>query len=69
MMEIVKSSVGVMKTNSAGKAQLVGLPSGTYYLFGLNVLNAQPVLWNVKTDLKPGAGSVTLDQRNAVAVN
>ena len=68
LMQIVKSSVGVMETNSAGKAQLVGLPSGTYYLFGVNVLNAQPVLWNVKTDLKPGAGSVTLDQRNAVAL-
>ena len=69
LMEIVKSSVGVMKTNSAGKAQLVGLPSGTYYLFGVNMLNAQQVLWNVKTDLKPGAGLVTLDQRNAVALN
>ncbi len=69
MLEIVKSSVGVIKTNSAGQAQLVGLPSGTYYLFGLNVLNAQPVLWNVKTALKPGAGSVTLDQRNAMALN
>jgi hypothetical protein len=69
LMEIVKSSVGVMKTNSAGKAQLVGLPSGTYYLFGVNVLNAQQVLWNVKTDLGPGAGSVTLDQRNAISLN
>lgn len=69
LTEIVKSSVGVMKTNSAGKAQLVGLPSGTYYLFGVNVLNTQQVLWHVKTDLKPGGGSVTLDQRNAVALN
>ncbi|MGH6611068.1 MAG: hypothetical protein ACRECQ_12510, partial [Burkholderiaceae bacterium] len=48
LMEIAKSRVGMMQTNSAGKAQLVGLPSGTYYLFGLNVLNARPVIWNVK---------------------
>ena len=68
MMQIVKNSVGVMKTNSAGKAQLVGLPSGTYYLFGANVLNAQPLIWNVKTDLGSGTGSVTLDQRNAVSM-
>ena len=67
--EILKSSVGVMKTNSAGQAQLVGLPSGTYYLFGVNVLNAQALIWNVKTDLRPNAGSVTLDQRNAVSLN
>ena len=69
MMQIIKNSVGVMKTNSEGKAQLVGLPAGTYYLFGANVLNTQPILWNVKTDLGPGAGSVTLDQRNAVSLN
>ena len=51
MMQIVKSSVGVMKTDSGGEAQLPSLPSGTYYVFGLNKVNAEAILWHAKTDL------------------
>jgi hypothetical protein len=69
MMQIVKSSIGVMKTDSGGKAQLPSLPSGTYYVFGLNKVNAEAILWHVKTDLGPGAQPVRLDQRNAMRLN
>ena len=69
MMQIVKSSVGVMKTDSGGKAQLPSLPHGTYYVFGLNKVNAEAILWHVKTDLGPGAQPVRLDQRNAIRLN
>ncbi len=69
MMEIVKHSAAVLKTDTAGRAQLSALPSGTYYVFGLNKLNAQAMLWHVRADLKQGANTVTLDQRNAVSLN
>ena len=69
MMHIVKSSVGVIKTDSGGKAQLPSLPSGTYYVFGLNKLNAEAILWHVKADLSPGAQPLRLDQRNAIRLN
>lgn len=69
LMEIVKRSVAVMKTDSTGQAQLAGLPSGTYYLFGPNRFNTQPILWHVKTDLGDGAKPVVLDQRNATPLN
>ena len=69
MIEIVKHSAAVLKTDTAGRAQLPALPSGTYYVFGLNKLNAQAMLWHVRADLKQGANTVTLDQRNGVSLN
>jgi hypothetical protein len=35
----------------------------------LNKLNAQVMLWHVRADLKQGANTVTLDQRNGVSLN
>lgn len=42
--------------------------AGTFYLIGQTVLNGRHLVWNLRVDLKPGANSVTLDQRNATPI-
>lgn len=63
------STVSGARADPSGKAQLPGVPPGTYYFFCLGSYNKQLFKWDFRIQLKPGANSVTLDQRNAVAVN
>lgn len=63
------STVSGARADASGKAQLPGVPPGTYYFFCLGSYNKQLFKWDFKVQLKPGANSVTLDQHNAVAVN
>jgi len=51
-----------------GKATLPGVPPGTYYLMVSTLYNRQPLYWDLKVELKAGANSVTLDQRNTTPV-
>jgi hypothetical protein len=53
------------KADANGKLQFAALPAGTYYLVGSASYNGLPILWNLKVELKPGANSVTLEQRTA----
>lgn len=61
-------SLGVLQTDAQGKAHTPPLAAGTYYLFGSTQHGKQPVMWNVRVDLKPGANAVTLDQSNAAPI-
>jgi len=63
------STVSGARADASGKAQLPGVPPGTYYFFCLGSYNKQLFKWDFQVELKPGANSVTLDQRNAVLVN
>ena len=63
------STVSGAKADASGKAQLPGVPPGTYYFFCLGGYNKQLFKWDFPVQLKPGANSVTLDQHNAVLVN
>ncbi|MGE5338752.1 MAG: hypothetical protein ACM3PU_13045 [Gemmatimonadota bacterium] len=66
----VKSdALGVLQTDPQGIARTQPISAGTYYLFGSARRGAQGMMWNVRVDLKPGDNAVTLDQRNAVALN
>ena len=58
---------GPVVTDVNGMAHFPPLHPGTYYLWGGN-LNPR-LAWNLRVDLKPGANSVTLDQRNASPFN
>jgi hypothetical protein len=62
------SAAAFIKADATGRAQLAAVPAGTYYLFVLTRYNNQPILWNLRVDLGPGANSVTLDQRNAARI-
>ena len=63
------STVSGVKADASGKAQLPGVPPGTYYFFCLGNYNNQLLKWDFQIQLKSGANSVTLDQHNAAAVN
>jgi hypothetical protein len=63
------STVSGVKADASGKAQLPGVPPGTYYFFCLGAYNNQMYKWDFQVQLKSGANSVTLDQHNAAAVN
>jgi hypothetical protein len=66
---IILDSATAVKTDADGKATLPPVPPGTYYLFGIGRLEAKPLVWNVRVEIKAGANSVTLDQRNGVAID
>ena len=61
--------VSRVKFNAKGKAQIPALSAGTYYLIGSPIIHKRPVIWDLRIDLKPGANSVTLGQRNATPTN
>jgi uncharacterized membrane protein len=63
------STVSGARADASGKAQLPGVPPGTYYFFCLGGYNNQLYKWDFQIQLKPGTNSVTLDQHNAVLVN
>ncbi len=63
------STVSGAQTDASGKAQLPGVPPGTYYVFCLGAYNNQLFKWDFQVQLKAGANSLTLGQQNAAAVN
>lgn len=69
MQGIQADALGVLTTDPHGNAHTPPLAAGTYYVFGSTRRGTESMLWNVRVDLKPGTNSVTLDQRNAVALN
>lgn len=69
MMQVWKSNaISAARGDTTGKAILPGVPPGIYYLLVSIRINNQPILWDVKVDLKSGANSLTLDPQNAVPV-
>jgi hypothetical protein len=42
--------------------------AGTFYLVLQTLYNGTHLVWNVRLEMKPGANSITLDQRNATPV-
>lgn len=55
--------------DATARATLPGVPPGTYYLFAVAGYNNQFLVWDLRVDLKPGANSVTLDQRNTASLD
>jgi hypothetical protein len=58
-------AVSAARGDATGKASLPAVAPGTYFLMITIRYNNQPCIWDLKVDLKPGANSITLDQRNA----
>src|SRR5260370_25766590 len=53
---------------SSGKATFLGVPAGSYYVFGTTHANRLALSWDVRVDLKSGTNSLVLDQKNAGAL-
>jgi hypothetical protein len=69
LLAIGGNSAANAKLDAEGKATFPAVAAGTYYLFGAIQYSKQPMLVDLKIDLKPGANSVTVTERNATPVN
>lgn len=56
------------RADAAGKTTFPGVPAGTYYLMVSVRVNNQPLMWDLKVDLKPSANSITLGPQNSAPV-
>ncbi len=65
MAGISAHGVAAAKTDLNGKATFPGVAAGTYYLVGAAASNNQPIVWNLKVDLRAGANSVVLNSLDA----
>jgi len=55
----------VVKIDPSGKATFLGVPAGSYYVFGTTHANHLALSWDVRMDLKSGTNSLVLDQKSA----
>jgi hypothetical protein len=55
----------VVRIDPSGKATFLGVPAGSYYVFGTTHANHLALSWDVRVDLKSGTNSLVLDQKNA----
>ncbi len=62
---LAAANVAGAQADLSGKATLPGVPPGVYYVMVAARYNGQPLYWDLKVELKPGANSVVLDQHNA----
>lgn len=68
MGAINAKTVAETRIDANGKAAFPGVAPGSYYLMGSTFAQGQMLLWNVKVELRAGANSILLDQRNATPV-
>jgi hypothetical protein len=59
---------GVVRIDLSGKATFLGVPAGSYYVFGTTHAKHLALSWDVRVDLKPGTNSLVLDQTNAATL-
>jgi hypothetical protein len=62
-------AASAVRADANGGGTFPGVPPGTYYLMISAIVNKQPVVWGQAVQLKPGANSITLDQRNGTPLN
>jgi hypothetical protein len=62
------ASVTGVRTDAAGKAAFPGVAPGTYYLMGSALTGGQMLLWDIKVELRAGANTILLNERNATPV-
>jgi hypothetical protein len=62
------ASVAGVRTDATGKATLPGVAPGTYYLMGSTFTGGQMLLWDIRVELRAGANTIVLNERNAAAV-
>lgn len=63
------TAASATRADITGKAILPGVPAGSYYLMIATDYNKQHIAWQFKVDLKSGANTITLDQRNSTPVH
>jgi hypothetical protein len=69
MAAINSDSASLIRSDATGKAIFPGVPAGTYFLMISAKIGTQTIFWGQQVDLKAGANSFTIDQRNSTPVN
>jgi hypothetical protein len=62
-------AASAVRADANGAGTFPGVPPGTYYLMISALVNKQPFIWGQAVQLKAGANSITLDQRNGTPLN
>jgi hypothetical protein len=69
-MDAIKAdAASAVRADANGSGTFPGVAPGSYYLMISTRYNNQSLIWEQVVQLKPGANSVTLDQRNATPLN
>jgi len=66
---IKAGAISAARADMSGSATLPGVPPGTYYLMINARIGNQSYIWDHPVQLRPGANSLTLDQRSASPIN
>jgi hypothetical protein len=66
---IKADAASAVRADASGRGLLPGVRPGTYYLMISAIYDKQALIWGQAVQLRPGANSVTLDQRNATPNN
>ena len=66
---IKAGAISAARADMSGSATLPGVPPGTYYLMISARIGNQSYIWDHPVELRPGANSLTLDQRSASPIN
>lgn len=66
---IKADSASAIRADGNGSGILPGVAPGTYYLMISARFNNQSLVWGQSVQLKAGANSIALDQRNATPIN
>jgi hypothetical protein len=66
---IKADAASAIRADANGNATFPGVAAGTYYLMISTRYNNQPMVWGQKVELKAGANSITLDQKNGTPLN
>ncbi len=52
-----------------GRASFRAVPLAPYHVFAFVLYNNHHLVWDLQIDLKPGANTLVMEQRNAVTLN
>ena len=69
MNAIKAGAASSVRADVNGRGIFPGVPPGTYYLMISTRFNNQTLLWLQGVQVNAGANSITLDARNATAMN
>jgi len=69
LIEVQGHIVGSSQMDASAKATFNAVRPGAYYVLSLTLLNQQPAVWDLRTDLKTGSNVVTLTPNNTTPID
>ena len=69
LYEVQGNIVGASKMDATGRASFAAVPPGSYYVLALTADNRQPIVWDLRVDLKPGENSIAIGQQNVAQLD